>query len=77
MIQQQAGPCLGGGLGGGGPQCGPKQGPLGGGGPKPGPGGPWWWCCIFFILIRVFSFYSNILFDIYMSVKIEILFKWL
>lgn len=34
MIQQQAGPCLGGGLGGGGPQCGPKQGPLGGGGPK-------------------------------------------
>lgn len=38
MIQQQAGPCLGGGLGGGGPQCGPKQGPLGGGGPKSGPG---------------------------------------
>lgn len=36
MIQQQAGPCLGGGLGGGGP----KQGPLGGGGPNPGLGGP-------------------------------------
>ena len=40
MIQQQAGPCLGGGLGGGGPQCGPKQGPLGGGGPNLGLGCP-------------------------------------
>ena len=39
MIQQQTGPCLGGGLGGGGPQCGLKQGPLEGGGPNPGLGG--------------------------------------
>ena len=34
MIQQQAGPCLGGGLGGGGPQYGPKQGTHAGGAPQ-------------------------------------------